>query len=114
MSYLSNGQLVLNKLKQLLKTNRQTMKTILAMTASALAVLGYAESSISFAYDKDEVKELWEGLSDQAKEGAEAVLLGYILLAADEEMTPGTIDDSMIPGGVEGEGAEEGEEEVDG
>jgi len=90
------------------------MKTTLAMTASALAVLGYAESSISFAYDKDEVKEMWEGLSDQAKEGAEAVLLGYILLAADEEMTPGTIDDTMIPGGAEGEGAEEGEGEGEG
>jgi len=48
------------------------------MTASALAVLGCAESSISFAYDQNEVKEMWEGLSDQAKEGAEAVLLGYI------------------------------------
>jgi len=80
------------------------MKTTLAMTASALAVLGYAESSIRFAYDQNEVKEMWEGLSDQAKEGAEAVLLGYILLAADEEMTPGT----MIPGGVEDEGEGDG------
>jgi len=60
------------------------MKTTLAMTASALATLGYAESTVSFAYSQDEVKEMWEGLSDQAKEGAEAVMLGYILLASDE------------------------------
>jgi len=67
------------------------MKTTLATIASAIAVLGYAESSISFAYEQDEVRDMWDGLSDQAKEGAEAVLLGYILLAADDEMTmPGT------------------------
>jgi len=86
------------------------MKTTLAMTASALAVLGYAETEISFAYDQDEVREMWDGLSDQAKEGAEAVLLGYILLANDDEMMPGTMmDDTMIPGEVDSTDEEETE-----
>ena len=65
------------------------MKSTLAMTASALVVLCYAETSINLIYEQDEVRDLWDGLGDQVKEGARAVLLGYILLAAEEGM-PGT------------------------
>jgi len=65
------------------------MKSTLAMTASAIVVLGYAETSINLTYKQEEVRDLWDGLGDEVKEGARAVLMGYILLAAEEGM-PGT------------------------
>ena len=62
------------------------MNSTLAVTASALVILGYAETSINLAYKQDEVRDMWNGLGDQVKEGARAVLMGYILLAAEEGM----------------------------
>jgi len=67
------------------------MKSTLAMTASALAVLGCGKSSISFCYEQDEVKEMWNGLSDTAKDAADDVLMRYILFASDKGTPmPGT------------------------
>jgi len=40
------------------------MKSTLAVTASALVVLGYAETSINLTYKQDEVRDLWNGLGD--------------------------------------------------
>jgi len=40
------------------------MKSTLAVTASALVILGYAETSINLAYKQDEVRDLWNGLGD--------------------------------------------------
>jgi len=44
------------------------MKTTLAMTASALAILGYADTRITFDFEQDEIRDLWNGLSVHAKE----------------------------------------------